>query len=706
MEETMPSLLKKISILCAVLYPFVSYAICDLDPTFGTGGLASTGFSDADSAGRMVLLSNGKFLISGNFLNANNIDFAVARFNADGSIDTTFGNSGVASANFPSNQNDFVAAIGVQSDGKIIAGGGTSNGSKFDIGIVRFDSAGILDPSFGTGGFTVTRIPGNRDGFIFDLQVLPDDTIVATGPSGNAQGTDYDFALAKYDANGNLDITFGNNGVTLTPLPGGKIDSANSVLVQPDQKILIGGTRDNGNIIENFADFALARYDSNGIIDPSFGNGGIVITDSPLSRADFINNTILQNDGKIIGVGTIQTGLPGETFPPRHGVISLVRYNPDGSLDYSFGDGGFVTTELPAIDDNTAWDVAIRSSGKIVIAASLISTSVSDFGMVEYNPDGTFCDSSIRTVNFPTDKEDVGIGVAIQADGKVVISGRSRVSGGRIDFALARFACSDLTISPLALPSALEGTIYDQTLSASGGTGPFIFSLDSGTLPNGILFDNTTATFSGTPAVGSAGDYDLTIKVTDTNNLAETQCYPIRVNLFKVLFDDGVLNTDWTFTGNWAETDGFLIGGLPGNKPAKKTPKKALAIATPAFSACTNCKLSTLISTAGGPGNRVSLLGWFVDKKTYVEVMFKEENNVVVLKQKMNGAIVTKGKAKFDLVPNQVYDVEVSFDGTDFHVRINGEDVFTIAAGAIPSGTVALQVKKTTGKFGPVEILK
>jgi uncharacterized delta-60 repeat protein len=485
---------------------------------------------------------------------------------------------------------------------------------------------------------------------------------------------------------------------------GGAIDSGNSVLIQQDQKVVIGGSIDSGQHVENFSDMALVRYDTNGTLDPTFGSGGIVITNSPLNRAEFINQTIQQPDGKIIGVGTIQTGLPGDPFPPRHGVIALVRYNTDGTLDFNFGNGGFVTTDLQTIDDNTGWDVAVRDNGKIVVAAGIVNSTLRDFALVEYNPDGTFCDSSIRTVNFPIDKNEIANAIAIQPDGKIVISGPSSDPlGGPNAFAMARFGCANITVDPPALPVAIEGNAYNQALTVTGATPPVTFSLASGTLPNGIQFDEATGTFTGIPAAGSSGQYDLTIDVEDSNNDLESQCYPLTVALFVTTFNDGTLDAGWTFTGTWQEANGFLIGGNTSLTHVRAS-KKSLAVADTAFPGCTNCTFKTLINTAGGPGNLVWVFGWYEGKKNNVEVVFKQEKGIVRLKHRANGQVVAKGKAKVTIVPGQVYDVELSFDGTQFKLLINGQVAITVATQATPFGTIAFQVKKTVGQFGPVTI--
>ena len=130
--------------------------------------------------------------------------------------------------------------------------------------------------------------------------------------------------------------------------------------------------------------------------------------------------------------------------------------------------------------------------------------------------------------------------------------------------------------------------------------------------------------------------------------------------------------------------------------------RKAIAIANPAFSnGCITCSISATINTAGGGGNRVWLLGWYVDKRNTVEVLMKEEVDKWTVKQRVNGRVVSKGKGLATILPNVNYNVEIRFDGTNFELRVDGNLLATIPAQAsVPSGTVGYAVRKTTGNFG------
>jgi uncharacterized delta-60 repeat protein/uncharacterized repeat protein (TIGR01451 family) len=260
---------------------------------------------------------------------------------------------------------------------------------------------GALDPTFGTGGEVTTDFGGSDT--VRAVAVQTDGKIVAAGLSGAG-----DFALARYNVDGSLDSTFGSGGKVTTDFGG--FDAAFGLVVQPDGRIVAAGQGGGGN-------FALARYNADGSLDPTFGSGGKVTT-----AIGGALGVALQPDGKIVAVGG---GGPASDFV-------AARYNPDGTLDTSFGSGGVVTTDLGPFEAATA--VVIQADGKIVATGS---TSSGNFALVRYNADGSldasFGSGGIVTTNFGFSSS-FGGALVIQADGKIVAAGR-----GGTDFLVVRF---------------------------------------------------------------------------------------------------------------------------------------------------------------------------------------------------------------------------------------------------------------------------
>ncbi|MFH1140349.1 MAG: delta-60 repeat domain-containing protein, partial [Chloroflexota bacterium] len=238
-----------------------------LDTSFGIGGKMTTDFGDSgDFVGLVAIQSDGKIVAAGQ----SDYDFALARFNADGSLDTTFGTSGKVTTDFGGD--DAGESMAIQSDGAIVMVGWSNAGGNADFALARYNANGSLDTSFGTGGKVTTDFGGNSHGLSVAIQ--GDGRIVV---SGNAVvGSPSDFALARYNANGSLDTTFGAGGKVTTDFGGaGGADSGNSVAIQSDGRIVVAGFSNAGG----FNDFALARYNANGILDTTFGTGGKVTTD-------------------------------------------------------------------------------------------------------------------------------------------------------------------------------------------------------------------------------------------------------------------------------------------------------------------------------------------------------------------------------------------------------------------------------------------
>ncbi len=254
-----------------------------------------------------------------------------------------------------------------------------AGGGQYDFGVVRYNTNGSLDTAtFGGGtGMVVTPL-GTGNDYGNALAIQPDGKIILAGGSLNAN---FDFGLVRYNANGTLDGSFGAGGKVMTDLRGAE-DWGAAVLRQPDGKIIVAGHSSNGAN----TDFALVRYNgADGSLDTSFGSGGKVYT--AIGPGDDKGQAAaLQPDGKIVVAGFAQNGSNND--------FAVVRYNPDGSLDTTFGFGGKLTTPIGAGDDN-ANGVVLQSDGRIVVVGQSYNTVTQDydFAMVRYNPDGSLDNS-------------------------------------------------------------------------------------------------------------------------------------------------------------------------------------------------------------------------------------------------------------------------------------------------------------------------
>lgn len=435
----------------SVSKPVQAAAAGDLDPAFDADGKVSTDFfGDADSALDMVIQPDGRIVVAGSARNSgSNVDFALARYNRDGSLDASFGSGGKVTTDFL-NIFDQANALALQPDGKIVAAGITGDQmTRADFALARYNSDGSLDSSFGSGGKVVTDFVGGVDA-AGGIALQPDGRIVAAGAS--FVGMIGDFALVRYNSDGSLDASFGAGGKVTTDFFG-LSDGAKAVGLLPDGRIIVAGSSFRSSTI---TDFALARYNSDGSLDTSFGAGGKVITDF-FGFSDSASALVIQSDGRAVAAGGASNlNITGFDF-------ALVRYNGDGSLDSSFGDGGKVTTDFLGIVDAAA-DVALQADGRIV-AVGFASNDrfglVVDFALSRYDKNGrldTGFGSGGKVLTAFSGDSDGANAVAIQADGQLVVAGTA-FNGGvfngstNSDFALARYAAITepdftLTIDP------------------------------------------------------------------------------------------------------------------------------------------------------------------------------------------------------------------------------------------------------------------
>src|SRR3990167_10464207 len=263
----------------------------ELDTTFGTGGIVTTiigsGSFKSDVAYSVAIQSDGKIVVTGSSYNGGN-DFALVRYNTNGSLDTKVTTSNDFSA-------DVAYSVAIQSDGKIVvAGSSDNNGSNNDFALVRYNTNGSLDTTFNSTGIVTTAIGSNTD-VANSVAIQSDGKIVVAGYSYN--GSNNDFALVRYNTDGSLDTTFNSTGIVTTAI-GSSTDAANSVAIQSDGKIVVAGYSNNGSDY----DFALVRYNTDGSLDTTFNSTGIVTT-AIVSSSDYANSVAIQSDGKIVVAG-------------------------------------------------------------------------------------------------------------------------------------------------------------------------------------------------------------------------------------------------------------------------------------------------------------------------------------------------------------------------------------------------------------------
>jgi len=412
----------------------------DLDPTFGTAGMVTTDINrSTDIAQAVAIQADGKLVVVGETYKHNDFsgeDFVVTRYKADGTLDTSFNNSGIVRTNFPGLA-AVPSSVVIQPDGKIVVAGGAFPLFTFlgNFEVVRYNSDGSLDDSFGNGGIVTTNFP--EGSYASSVALQADGKIIAAGTVfvdfiiGEPSNTD--FALARYNSDGTPDTSFGNVGQVTTDFFGME-DDAFSVLIQPDGKIVAVGSANNP---ATYYDFAAVRYLSNGTVDTTFGNAGKVSNDFGVAGFDRAQSAALQADGRIVAAGF--------AISQNGGVqnFAVARYTSSGVLDTTFSRDGRVQIDFGSCCQS-AHEVLLQNDGKIItVGFADTESSDSDFLLARLNSrgslDATFgVGGKVRT-SFG-DLNGGANGAALQADGKIVAVGFQATPTSQFaNFALARY---------------------------------------------------------------------------------------------------------------------------------------------------------------------------------------------------------------------------------------------------------------------------
>jgi uncharacterized delta-60 repeat protein len=334
-----------------------------------------------------------------------------------GQLDDSFDGDGKVTTDF-TNKPDSASDVAVQANGRILVVGFTGgNGGKFDL--ARYRSSGSLDATFGGDGKVRTSFAEGSSAAAA-VAIQADRSIVVAGDVAGS------FALARYDPDGSLDTTFSGNGKLTTDITA-EGDVATDVAIQADGKIVAAGNTDLG-------EFALARYEADGDLDPSFDGDGMLTTDATTGY-DSVWGIAIDADGKIVAVGSeLELG---------HDRFVVVRYEDDGDLDPTFGGDGIVTTNF-SVGPDVAGGVAIQDDGAIVVAgyAGFCCEYTARFALARYLPDGTLDDTfdgDGKVISPFAGHGGAAYSLAIQDDGRIVAAGSSGFNGAESFFAVARY---------------------------------------------------------------------------------------------------------------------------------------------------------------------------------------------------------------------------------------------------------------------------
>ena len=350
-----------------------------LDNTFGVGGKVITSLDSSDDRGNAIAIqANGKILVAGQSMHQSSYglysDFALVRYNTNGTLDNTFGSGGKVTTDIDS-ANDYGNAVVIQPNGKIIVAG-QSVTHNWDFSLVRYDTTGAVDSTFGINGkVTYDFHPGGYAyDYAYSVALQTNGKILVAGT--NSDTISY-LALLRYNSNGTLDNTFGTAGKVCTTF-GGSGAGGSVVAVQSDKKILVAGSSNAGT----YPAFGLVRFDTVGNLDNTFGTGGKVTTQIGPAGAT-AEAMAIQTDGKIILAG----------YSYRYNYLddfTVVRYNSNGTLDNTFGTAGIAINDfLNNYTDDGIYGVTLQGDGKIVAAGISNNGSDLDFALARYNVTST-----------------------------------------------------------------------------------------------------------------------------------------------------------------------------------------------------------------------------------------------------------------------------------------------------------------------------
>lgn len=611
-----------------------------LDPAFN-GGVVNIDLQtiSEDSFG-VTLQTDDKIILTGSTGdNASAEKLTLLRLLPNGFPDSSFSDDGISTVDFTNSNGEFLRKIKVLDDGKILAAGTLSRFTAPNAHLLaRYDANGAIDTTFGSNGYVFTQTSDFTE--LDDLEVQADGKIVI---SGRIDLEVEPIQLVRYLEDGALDPTFGTNGTVNIPFHNRILST--DIAIQPDGKIVVAATLQifEG---ENFYDLLLLRCNPDGSLDTTFGSDGIVVVD--FDGGESAADVVLQSDGKIILLSSFYAA----------------RFNSDGSLDLSYGSAG-----VSIIDSFGATTALLQPDGSLLIGGSAqhAQSFNSDFGIVRLLPNGSldpgFGTNGLVVLDLGEDSDQI-VEMALLADGRIVAAGTENFLNTDKLF-LAAFKNDGSVDTTFGLGGKVIAGFASAVSAAVDAAGRIVVG--------GIHF--TPETFA---------DFALARYATEPPNTAL---------LFFDDFEDSVLS--WVVkSSGWQESNGNLTGDKgTAMAPAPWTPS--------GNSSCTVCTFQVGVRIVNDPvlRGKLTFIGWNQSANNQVQLTIKPGASKIMFRQKTGAGAGIKKTVNLQFSEVETHRVEMSFDGTDFHVLIDSVEILRMKAAATPSGNFGLGLKKMLVNF-------
>ena len=417
-----------------------------LDTTFNSTGVVVTDFVIGDTTNSAVnsvaIDQNNNIIVAGyiTFSGISNADSALARYLPNGVLDTTFNSTGVVVTDFVSVSNSSSEILSVaidQNNNIIVAGSVIGSGITIkDYVLARYLPNGVLDTTFNSTGVVVTDfVSNNTNSAVNSVIIDKNNNIIVAGFVNGPGISGADYALARYLPNGVLDTTFNSTGKVVTDFVSNNTNSTpSSVKIDNNNNIIVAGTV-NGTGVNGY-DYALVRYLPTGVLDTTFNSTGVVVTDFVSNNTNSaVNSVIIDKNNNIIVAGFVNgPGISGADY-------ALARYLPNGVLDTTFNSTGKVVTDFVSNNTNSyIYQAKIDKNNNIIIAGFVNGPGISsaDYALARYLPTGAldknFNNTGIVVTDFVSNGDSIAKSVTIDNNNNIVVGGTSNT-----DYVLARY---------------------------------------------------------------------------------------------------------------------------------------------------------------------------------------------------------------------------------------------------------------------------